>query len=401
MSPEEKKVFEKNRAKFFETPNVDPVTNKSVRIGNFKPYQKLVDTYGEPPEKPKGVKSPKATTKKETKSIQSEEDQSKESKKKKQTKKDNYSKEEKSKEPKNKQSKKGGQSEEDASKGKKPKQPKKEVIEEVKPVENKIEEVIVKPKKGKKVVFEEPIKEVETPVVVQPTLMQEGLVSGEEAVEEPMTDINRAIALQGDIKKIERFIKDGTLKVNTAFWKDKFEVDHLPLLKTHKKDQDWIVEYIETEKAKKEAIKLVKVSMCLAKEAVFSLKMDIGSHLVEYLPKQVVKNAVNGGQVHILCLFNEDKWLGNYIDLTNKNWSMSFEEDNGDDTTIDVVGVVFEDVLSFLTVIEYQIMVKKELIQITTDDGVMLSRQDLFPQSKNDYPAVVAYRMADFDEKYI
>ena len=71
MTPEEQKTFKKHQQQFFENPNVDPVSGKTVRIGNFKPYEKLVNTYGKPPETKK-VKSTRKPKEKKTSEMSSE-----------------------------------------------------------------------------------------------------------------------------------------------------------------------------------------------------------------------------------------------------------------------------------------------------------------------------------------
>jgi len=184
-------------------------------------------------------------------------------------------------------------------------------------------------------------------------------------------------------------------------WKQKFEDEHLPLLKYHDKEENWQTEYDKTIIAKTEALKLVKVALVTTKDQMFTIKMDLGTNLITYLPYDVRGNAKNGGEVHLRCLFNNDKYLGHYTDLNNKNWTMSFIEEDEDETTIGEQSLLFKDVLMFLTVIQYYIMHKKEYIKITTDNGDVLSRSDLSSNNKVMFPMIVAYRMADYDHLFL
>jgi hypothetical protein len=399
MTPEEQKTFKKHQQQFFENPNVDPVSGKTVRIGNFKPYEKLVNTYGKPPE----TKKVKSTRKpKEKKTIEMSSETSIET-----------SGEEKPKKVSTKTNKvvtpiKPKEKTTSEEKPKKVVTPIKEKTSETSkkvatPIKEKTETSVGKPKSPKKQREEElpiaPPLENKTTIPKKELSIEvpmEQLMSGEQ----PQELTTYEMLLHTPFNKLKYLIEEGQ-QVNNQFWRQRFDLDELPLISIKSQTQDWLDEYEKLTNAKKEALKLVKVALVTTKTPTFfTLQFNIKPHLIDYLPPNMPKKALHEGEVHIRCLLNEDTWLGHYTAPDYNQWRIAFIEENEDEETVEEIQQSFKAILLFLTVIQYFIMYKKELIQIKSEDGVMLSRQDLNPKDKNMFPSVVAYRMADYDAFY-
>jgi len=271
------------------------------------------------------------------------------------------------------------------------------------PIKEKTETSVGKPKSPKKQREEElpiaPPLENKTTIPKKELSIEvpmEQLMSGEQ----PQELTTYEMLLHTPFNKLKYLIEEGQ-QVNNQFWRQRFDLDELPLISIKSQTQDWLDEYEKLTNAKKEALKLVKVALVTTKTPTFfTLQFNIKPHLIDYLPPNMPKKALHEGEVHIRCLLNEDTWLGHYTAPDYNQWRIAFIEENEDEETVEEIQQSFKAILLFLTVIQYFIMYKKELIQIKSEDGVMLSRQDLNPKDKNMFPSVVAYRMADYDAFY-
>src|SRR5258708_11296798 len=117
--------------------------------------------------------------------------------------------------------------------------------------------------------------------------------------------------------------------------------------------------------------------------------MELNEKLSNYISLDI--DIKNSGECNITCELN-DKWIGNVIE--KNKWSISFTEDNSDETTIEDVEIEFTEILKFMTIIQYYIKYKDELITITSNT-LFIHRNQLNEKTVSMYPFIIAYRTLD------
>jgi hypothetical protein len=435
--------YEKYKKMFYNDPTTNPVTQKKVRVGNFKPYKDLVDLYGDPNTeksesksiKPKSTKKveedkPKSTKKveenkstKNTKKVEEnkstkntkkvEEDKPKSTKKVEEDKPNSTKKVEENKpnstkkveEDKPKSTKKVEEDKPNSTKKveeDKPNSTKK--VEEDKPNSTK---KVEKDKSTKKVEENKSTKKVEEnkstkkieedktkstkKVDKEYKLSADNLLvtvssSDDDIIDKKITGVNYDNYLMMTMEELKK-IKDN---LDKEFWFEKFNIDNLPLITVCKTNIEWIELYMNLEKAKLEISKLIKVAFATTNDKYITLSFKSNNFLSKFLPNL---NINYNGTIVIRCIYQTIS--GNHYDLHN-TWSIVFIDDDLDnDESIDDLDTNYNDIKKLLIAVQYYIDLNHNII-ITGNNDMILSRKNLIPNEKPMFPVIVAYRMADY-----
>jgi hypothetical protein len=371
----EDEEFKINQAKFFEDNTVDPKTNKPVRVGNFKPYNALIQIYGEPPkDKAKTIKSTK-----KLKPDVSEEHKEEVSDTEKLSKKERKL----AREVKRQAKKDKKQAEKDAEKedadnvddeDKKDEvsnsiEKEDQVVKEVKTVKStKVNKVVVKDKE------DEVVKEVKT---IKSTKINK-------PVKEDEADVSV------DVSEKKLIIKnDNTLPEDNKSWVMKFKHEGLPIIgNNNKKCDEWQADYDKMNELKEEAMKLIKVNLATSEGINCTYKCNYNKTHLAFFPKHI--RPKNEGEVHIHTEINNKAFI-------NNKWHITYYETFApDDSTVDNTDIDLNDVLYIIISILHYNLNHSNDIQITNDKDLTLNRKYINqPKNKNIYPLYITYKALD------
>ena len=134
----------------------------------------------------------------------------------------------------------------------------------------------------------------------------------------------------------------------------------------NKKDSqhEWSIEYEQVKAAKEEMVKLLKVAIISSNDIFAIIKFRIDNSLINLLPTEV-NNHNGSGEIIIRCDFNEDKWLGNYTTDNYNQWFMNYIVDDDISNTSEEINISYNNLLNFLTKIQYMINVHNNDVVIS------------------------------------
>ena len=385
-SPQKELTIEEARKLFFENPDRNPYTGAKIQYKKGG-YNKLVGTLGDPELQSKKTKKSKVEsedsepkTKKTKKSKPESADESEP-----RTKKTKKSKVEPDDEPETKKTKKSKQVEEELEtkktkksqpepedsepKTKKTKKPAPESTKKTKEPEPD-EESEPKTKKTKKSKPEPEESEPKTKKTKKSAPEKKKyLFDSEEAANEAKSESGDYLTMNIDELKDK--------KLDATFWQQRFAYHQLPLLKEHTKTKDWIDDYKKVEKAKVEALKLVKVAIVTGSKDYCLINFNVDD-------ADLFNSLTTEGGVTLKCEFNANGKLGHY---TDPNYEWKILKQTEDEETAE------DEVILFSKVLEIVITAIYHNIKMYNTNHT-LSRSEAMEEDQHD--VIAAYTMADY-----